>query len=243
MMSANPVALIMGAGEGSGGAHARRFARGGYTVCAVRRDAEKLSPLIETIKAEGGCAFAYGTDASCEGEVVSLVAAIEQDVGSIEVAIYNVGGLTKGSVTELSAKDFCSAWETSCLGAFLMGREVAKRMLPRKKGTLLFTGATSSLRGSAGFSGSAVGKHGIRALAQSLARELGPQGIHVAHTIIDGGIATPQIRERYADKISQLPPNALLEPDDLAEAYWQLHKQPKSIWTQELDLRPWVEKW
>jgi NAD(P)-dependent dehydrogenase (short-subunit alcohol dehydrogenase family) len=242
-MSVKPVALIMGVGEGSGAAHARRFSQGGYTVCVVRRNAEKLAPLIKQIKTAGGSAVGYGVDASCETEVVSLIASIEQDIGPIEVAIYNVGGLTKGSVTELLTKDFCSAWETSCLGAFLMGREVAKRMLPRKKGTLLFTGATSSLRGSAGFSGSAVGKHGIRALAQSLARELGPQGIHVAHTIIDGGVATPQIRELYADKISQLPPSALLEPDDLAEAYWQLHCQPKSTWTQELDLRPWVEKW
>jgi NAD(P)-dependent dehydrogenase (short-subunit alcohol dehydrogenase family) len=242
-MSVKPVALIIGAGEGSGGAHARRFSQGGYTVCVVRRNAEKLAPLIKQIETAGGSAVGYGVDASCETEVVNLIASIEQDIGPIEVAIYNAGGLTKGLVTELSTKDFCSAWEASCLGAFLMGREVARRMLPRKKGTLLFTGATSSLRGSAGFSGSAVGKHGIRALAQSLARELGPQGIHVAHTIIDGGIATPQIRKQYADKISQLPPNALLDPDDLAEAYWQLHKQPKSTWTQELDLRPWVEKW
>ncbi len=242
-MNQNAVALVIGAGEGSGSAFARRFAKGGYVACVARRNSEKLSSLVEQIEREGGQAHGFSVDAINEDEIVNLVATIEKDIGPIGVAIYNASSHIRALVTELSAADFRAGWESTCFGAFLMGREVAKRMLPREKGTILFTGATSSLRGSAGFAGSAPGKHGIRALAQSMARELAPKGIHVAHIIIDGGIDTPLIRERYADRIAKLPPDALLKPDDLAEAYWQLHMQPKSTWTQELDLRPWVEKW
>jgi NAD(P)-dependent dehydrogenase (short-subunit alcohol dehydrogenase family) len=238
-----PVALVVGAGEATGGAIARRFAREGYTACVARRSADKLEPLVATIEAAGGRARAFGADARREDEVEALVRTVEDEVGPIEVAVFNVGANVPCSILEESARKFVKIWELACLGGFLVGREAARRMVPRGQGTILFTGATASLRGGAGFAAFAGAKHGLRALAQSMARELGPKGIHVAHVVVDGAIDTAFIRENFPERYALKDRDGILDPEHIAEAYWQLHRQPRSAWTFEMDLRPWCEKW
>ncbi len=244
-MSRNDKAiLVIGAGESTGAAVAKRFAREGFIACVARRSGDKLAPLVEEIEAVGGRAVAYGTDARREEQVVELVESIERDVAPIEVAVFNVGANVKFGIRETTARVYYKVWEMACFGGFLMGREVAKAMVPRGRGTILYTGATASVRGAAGYSAFAGAKHAKRALAQSMARELGPLGIHVAHVVIDGPIDTPWIRENMADMLAERPEEAgLLDPDAIAEAYWQLHCQPRSAWTWEMDLRPWAEPW
>ena len=242
----NPVALIVGAGDATGGAIARRFARGGYTVCATRRSLDKLQPLLDRIKAEGGQAHGFASDARKEEEVVALIEQIESTVGPIEVLVFNIGANVSSSILDETARKYFKIWEMACLGGFLNGREVAKRMAARDgdghKGTIIFTGATASLRGSANFAAFAGAKHALRALAQSMARELGPRGIHVAHTIIDGAIDTEFIRENFPERYARKDSDGILNPDHIADNYWMLHKQPRDAWTHELDLRPWNEK-
>ncbi|OGA17638.1 MAG: hypothetical protein A3I63_03795 [Betaproteobacteria bacterium RIFCSPLOWO2_02_FULL_66_14] len=242
-MTESRAALIVGAGDSTGGAIARRFAREGYVACVTRRHAEKLNPLVAGIEAAGGKARAFGSDARREDEVVALVETIERDIGPIEVAVYNVGGNVRFPIREMSSRVYFKVWEMGALGGFLMGREVAKRMVPRGRGTMVFTGATASLRAGAGFAAFAGAKHALRALAQSLARELGPLGIHVAHVVIDGAIDTPFIRETFPERYALKDRDGILDPEAIAENYWQLHRQPRSAWTHELDLRPWIEKW
>lgn len=241
-MTQSRAALIVGAGDSTGGAIARRFAREGYVACVTRRHAEKLQPLVAQIEAGGGRARAFGSDARKEEAAVALVETIEREVGPIEVAVYNVGGNVRVPIRELSSRVYFKTWEMGAFGGFLMGREMAKVMVPRGRGTILFTGATASLRGGAGFAAFAGAKHALRALAQSLARELGPQGIHVAHVVIDGAIDTPFIRENFPERYALKEKDGILDPDAIAENYWQLHRQPRSAWTHELDLRPWIEK-
>jgi NAD(P)-dependent dehydrogenase (short-subunit alcohol dehydrogenase family) len=175
--------------------------------------------------------------------VIELITRIERDIAPIEVAVFNVGGNVRFGITETTAQVYRKVWEMGCFAGFLVGREVAKVMLPRKQGTILFTGATASLRGSAGFAAFAGAKHGLRSLSQSMARELGPQGIHVAHVVIDGAIDTPYIAERFPERYALKNQDGILSPDAIAENYWQLHRQHRSAWTHELDLRPWIEKW
>jgi NAD(P)-dependent dehydrogenase (short-subunit alcohol dehydrogenase family) len=237
------VALVIGAGDATGGAIARRFAREGFTACITRRNAHKLAPLVARIESEKGKARAFGSDARKEEETVALVAGIERDIGPIEVAAFNIGANVRFPIRETTARVYFKVWEMACFAGFLMGREVAKVMVPRGRGTILFTGATASLRGSAGFSAFAGAKHALRALAQSMARELGPQGIHVAHPIIDGAIDTEFIRSNFPDRYALKERHGILSPDAIAEAYWQLHLQPRSAWTHEMDLRPWIETW
>jgi NAD(P)-dependent dehydrogenase (short-subunit alcohol dehydrogenase family) len=241
-----PVALIVGAGDATGGAIARRFARGGYTVCITRRSLDKLQPLVEQIEAGGGKAHAFASDARKEEDVVALIEQIESTVGPIEVLVFNIGANVPSSILDETARKYFKIWEMACLGGFLNGREVAKRMVARDgeghKGTIIFTGATASLRGSANFAAFAGAKHALRALAQSMARELGPRGIHVAHTIIDGAIDTEFIRENFPERYALKDSDGILNPDHIAENYWMLHKQPRDAWTHELDLRPWSEK-
>jgi NAD(P)-dependent dehydrogenase (short-subunit alcohol dehydrogenase family) len=236
-------ALIIGAGDATGGAIARRFAREGYTTCVSRRNAEKLVPLVQTIEAEGGRALACPADARREEEMIALVEKIETDVGPIEVAVFNIGANVPSSILEETARKYFKIWEMACFGGFLMGREVARRMVPRGQGTILFTGATASLRGANGFTAFAGAKHALRALAQSMARELGPKGIHVAHIVIDGAIDTEFIRENFPARYALKDRDGILNPDHIAEAYWQVHIQPRTAWTHELDLRPWSEAW
>ena len=235
--------LVIGAGDATGGAVARRFAREGYVACVTRRSEEKLAPLVERIRAEGGEAHGFGSDARKEEEMVALVDRVERDIAPIEVAVFNVGANVRFDVTETTSRVYFKVWEMACFGGFLMGREVARRMLPRVRGTIIFTGATASLRGRADFSAFAGAKHGLRALAQSMARELGPRGIHVAHPIIDGAIDTDFIRTTFPDLYARKEEGGILDPEHIAEAYWQLHLQPRDAWTHEMDLRPWTESW
>ncbi|MFP6654526.1 MAG: SDR family oxidoreductase [Myxococcota bacterium] len=242
-MASRPVAVIFGAGEGLGGAIARRFARGGYHVCVVRRQAEKLNGLCEAIRESDGVATAFGVDARKEEPVVDFFTQVEKEIGPIEVAVHNIGANVSIPVVDFEARKYFKIWEMACFSGFLVGREAARRMLARGKGTILFTGATASTRGRQGMAGFAGAKHALRALAQSMARELGPQGIHVAHTIVDGPIDMPWIRENFPKLVAERPKDGLLQPDDLAESYWMLHKQARSAWTFELDMRPFMEPW
>jgi NAD(P)-dependent dehydrogenase (short-subunit alcohol dehydrogenase family) len=242
----SPVALVIGAGDATGGAIARRFAHGGYTVCATRRSLDKLQPLLERIRAEGGQARGFGSDARKEDEVVALVEQIESTIGPIEVLVFNIGANAPSGILDETARRYFKIWEMACMAGFLNGREVAKRMVARggegHNGTIIFTGATASLRGSANFAAFAGAKHALRALAQSMARELGPRGIHVAHVIIDGAIDTEFIRENFPERYALKERDGILNPDHIAEAYWMLHRQPRDAWTHELDLRPWMEE-
>ena len=236
-------ALIVGAGDATGGAIARRFARQGYTACVTRRSADKLAPLVERIQAEGGQARAFGSDARDEAAVGLLVQTIEAEVGPIEVAVFNIGANVRFNVTDTTERVYRKVWEMGALAGFLMGRDVARVMLPRGRGTILYTGATASLRGGAGFAAFAGAKHALRALAQSMARELGAQGIHVAHVVVDGAIDTAFIAQNFPERYALKAQQGILDPDHIADNYWHLHQQPRSAWTHELDLRPWLETW
>jgi NAD(P)-dependent dehydrogenase (short-subunit alcohol dehydrogenase family) len=237
------VALVVGAGDATGGAIARRFARGGLVACVVRRQAAQLEPLVAQIEAEGGRAFGFGSDARKEEEVVKLVAKIEDEVGPIDVLVFNIGANVPCGILEETSRKYFKIWEMACFGGFLYGREVAKRMVARGRGTILFTGATASLRGSAGFAAFAGAKHALRGLAQSMARELGPKNVHVAHVVVDGAIDTEFIRENFPERYATKQADGILNPDHIAENYWHLHMQPRDAWTHELDLRPWSERW
>jgi NAD(P)-dependent dehydrogenase (short-subunit alcohol dehydrogenase family) len=242
-MTERKVALVVGAGDATGGAIARRFAREGYTACVTRRTADKLAPLVERIQSEGGQARAFGSDARDEAAMVGLVATIEREVGPIEVAVFNIGANVRFAVTDTTERVYRKVWEMGALAGFLMGREVAGAMLPRGRGTILFTGATASLRGGANFAAFAGAKHALRALAQSMARELGPQGLHVAHVVIDGAIDTAFIAQNFPERYALKDQAGILDPEDIADNYWHLHQQHRSAWTHELDLRPWMETW
>jgi NAD(P)-dependent dehydrogenase (short-subunit alcohol dehydrogenase family) len=241
-MSTSKAALVIGAGDATGGAIARRFAREGFIACVTRRNADKLQPLVDRIKADGGQAHGFGSDARDEAQMAELVATIERDIAPIEVAVFNIGANVRFTITETTERVYRKVWEMGALAGFLMGREVAKVMVPRGRGTIVFTGATSSLRGSAGFAAFAGAKHALRALAQSMARELGPQGIHVAHVVIDGAIDTEFIRANFPERYALKDRDGILSPDAIADNYWLLHRQHRSAWTHELDLRPWIEK-
>ena len=242
-MTDKKAVLVIGAGDATGGAIARRFAREGYIACVTRRTADKLAPLVAQIEAAGGKAVPFGSDARKEEEVVRLITHIEREVAPIEVAVFNVGGNVRFGITETTTRVYTKVWEMAALAGFLMGREVARVMLPRARGSIFFTGATASLRGREGFAAFAGAKHALRALAQSMARELGPQGIHVAHTVIDGAIDTAFIAQNFPERYALKASDGILNPDAIAEAYWQLHCQQRSAWTHELVLRPWSETW
>src|SRR5574337_142955 len=232
--------LVVGAGDATGSAIAQRFAREGYVACMTRRSADKLQPLVEQIQAAGGEAHGFGSDARKEEEMVALVQKIETEIAPIEVAVFNIGANVRFGITETTARVYFKVWEMACFGGFLMGREAAKVMLPRGRGTIIFTGATASLRGREGFAAFAGAKHGLRALAQSMARELWPKGIHVAHPVIDGAIDTEWSRSNFPDRYAAKANQGIVDPEHIAEAYWQIHNQPRDAWTHETELRPWV---
>ena len=236
-------ALIIGAGDATGGAIARRFAREGYVACVVRRSADKLEPLVKAIEASGGTARAFGVDARKEDEMITLCETIEREIGPIEVAVFNIGANVNFGIRETTARVYFKVWEMACFAGFLMGREAAKHMVPRARGTIIFTGASASMRGRSGFSAFSGAKHALRSLAQCMAKEIGPQGVHVAHTVIDGAIDTAWIRENFPDRHALKAQDGILDPDAIAENYWMLHQQPRTAWTHELDLRPWMEAW
>ena len=212
-------------------------------MCVARRTEAALKPLVDQITAEGGRALAFGLDARREDAVVNFFEHIEAQVGPVEVLVFNVGGNVRFPVLETTAQKYFKVWEMCALAGFLAAREAARVMLPRGRGTLLFTGATASLWGAAGFSAFAGGKAALRALVQSMAREFGPQGLHVAHVIIDGLIDTAFAREHFAQRVAEAGPEGILNPGHIAEAYWWLHSQPRDAWTFELDLRPSIERW
>jgi NAD(P)-dependent dehydrogenase (short-subunit alcohol dehydrogenase family) len=253
-MSNKKVCLVIGAGDATGGAVAKRFASEGYVACVTRRTLDKLQPLLDDIHKAGGVAHGFGSDARKEDEVIALIDHIESSIGPIDVLVFNIGANSPNSILTETARRYTKMWEMACLAGFLNGREVAKRMVSREKdtdqetsgiahrGTIIFTGATASLRGSANFAGFSGGKMALRGLAQSMARELGPLGIHVAHTIIDGAIDTEFIRTLFPDKYALKEHGGILNPDHIADAYWMLHQQPRDAWTHELDLRPYMEK-
>ncbi|MEO6800271.1 MAG: SDR family NAD(P)-dependent oxidoreductase [Rhodanobacter sp.] len=237
MTSSLPCTVIVGVGPGLGAALAERFAHEGHAVALLARSDGPRDTIIERIRADGGSARGYDCDVR---EPKSVAAAFEQVRGTLgdpQVLIYNAGLFAQGGLLELSPADFENAWRVNCFGGFLAAREVAHEMLEQGRGTLLFTGATAALRGGARFAGLAVGKFGLRALAQSLARELGPTGIHVAHIVIDGQIGSPAAHQRSPER----PADSFLEPAAIAEAYWRLHTQPRTAWTLEQDLRPYIE--
>jgi NAD(P)-dependent dehydrogenase (short-subunit alcohol dehydrogenase family) len=238
--------LIVGAGDFIGAAIARRFAAGGFSVAAARRNGDKLAPLIAEIERSGGSARGYTLDARDEAQVSELFAELERSVGPLEVVVFNIGANVNFPLRETSSRVFRKVWEMGCYAGFLTGREAAKYMVPRRRGSILFTGATASVRGGKGYAAFASAKFGLRALAQSMARELGPDNIHVAHLVIDAGVDTAWVRERIqasgADP-SALPEHTLMSPASIAETFWTLHRQPADAWTFELDLRPYRESW
>jgi NAD(P)-dependent dehydrogenase (short-subunit alcohol dehydrogenase family) len=242
----NKVALIIGAGDATGGAIARRFAREGYTTCVTRRSLDKLQALLEQIRAEGGTAHGFASDARTDDEVVALVEQIESTLGPIEVMVFNIGANAPSSILDETARKYFKIWEMACFGGFLNAREVAKRMVQRDgdghKGTIIFTGATASLRGGANFAAFSGAKMALRALAQSMARELGPKGIHVAHVVVDGAIDTAFIRDNFPARYALKDQDGILNPEHIADTYWMLHRQPRDAWTHEMDLRPYMEK-
>lgn len=238
-------ALIIGAGDATGGAIARAFAEEGYTACVSRRPrhADKLEQLAQSIRDGGHDSRAFPADARDEAAVIQMVETIERDVGPIEVAVFNIGANVRFGITETTAQVYRKVWEMAAFAGFLMGREVAKHMVQRQRGTIIFTGATASVRGGTGFSAFSGAKAALRMLAQSMARELGPQNIHVAHTVIDGGIDTEFVRGLRPDFEAAKANDLLLSPQAIAAQYVGLHKQHRSAWTHELDLRPWGEAW
>jgi NAD(P)-dependent dehydrogenase (short-subunit alcohol dehydrogenase family) len=242
-MSDKKAILVIGAGDATGSAIARRFAREGYIACVTRRNADKLVPLVDEIRAAGGEAHGFGSDARKEEEMVALVEKIEREIAPIEVAVFNIGANVRYGITDTTARVYFKVWEMACFGGFLMGREAAKAMLPRGRGTIVFTGATASLRGREGYAAFAGAKHALRALAQSMARELWPKGIHVAHPVIDGAIETEFIRTNAPARYALKDQGGILSPESIAEAYWQIHMQPRDAWTHETELRPWMEAW
>lgn len=238
-------AVIIGAGDATGGAIARAFAKEGYDACVVRRPRhlDQLEHLAQTIRDDGGRAHAFGIDARDEDQMTALFDQIETEIGPIEIMVFNIGANVNFPIEETSARVYRKVWEMAAFAGFLAGREAARKMIPRQRGTVIFTGATASVRGGTGYSAFAGAKFALRALAQSMARELGPKNIHVAHALIDGAIDSPFIREILPDVDALRSEDRILDPDAIAQAYVMLHRQPRSAWTQELDLRPWAESW
>lgn len=243
MSESKKVVLVIGAGDATGGAIAKRFAREGYIACVTRRSADKLKPLVDEIIADSGQAHGFASDARKEEDVAELVETIERDIGPIEAFVFNIGANVPCSILDETARKYFKIWEMACFAGFLTAQAVARRMVTRQRGTILFTGATAGLRGAAGFAAFAGAKHGIRALAQSMARELGPRGIHVGHVVVDGAIDTAFIRDTFPDVYARKDQDGILDPEHIADNYWHLHAQPRDAWTFELDLRPWQEKW
>jgi NAD(P)-dependent dehydrogenase (short-subunit alcohol dehydrogenase family) len=243
-VSEGGVALVVGAGPGLGASICRRFARGGHTAVGLRRrHGDELDALCREIEAEGGRAFGFECDVRSEESVEQIFERVEKEIGSIEVVVFNPGANVNFPIRDTTARVFRKVWEMACFGGFLVGREAARRMVPRGRGTILFTGATASLRGNPGFAAFASAKAGLRNLAQSMARELGSEGIHVAHVVVDGGIDGAFIREAMGDRLAEAPPDSILQPDDIAETYWAIHSQKRSAWSFEVDVRPWLERW
>jgi NAD(P)-dependent dehydrogenase (short-subunit alcohol dehydrogenase family) len=241
------VAILVGAGDAIGAAVARRFAQGGYTVCICRREAAKSQGLVDELTTAGHRIHAFSVDARQEAEVQKLFAEVESNIGPIEVCLFNAGSNVNKPLIETTEKLFFKAWELACYAGFLVGREAARVMLPRGRGTIFFTGATASIRGGQGFAPFSSAKFALRAVAQAMARELGPKNIHVVHLIIDAGVDSEAIHQRMKAargiEANDIPPDSLTKTSSIAEAYWFAHQQSRDGWTHELDLRPSAERW
>ena len=237
-------AIIIGAGDATGAALTKKFAINGYKVCPVRRfrNIDKVNALASEINESGGWAKGFGVDARDEDAIKSLFKEIENEVAPIDVVIFNPGANVFFSIEETTSRVFKKVWEMAAFAGFLSGREAARYMKKRNEGSIFFTGATASMRGSSGFSAFSSAKFARRAVSQSMARELGPLGIHVAHFVIDGAIDTAFIKETFPDIYALKEKDGILQPDAIADAYWFVHTQHKSAWTHELDLRPYMEK-
>jgi NAD(P)-dependent dehydrogenase (short-subunit alcohol dehydrogenase family) len=240
-------AAVIGAGDYIGAAIAKRFAAEGFTIFAGRRNGEKLAPLVSEIEARGGRIFARSLDARKEDEITAFLRDADKHA-PLEVCIFNIGANVNYPLLETTERVFRKVWEMACYAGFLAGREAARLMLPRGRGCIFFTGATASLRGGVGYAAFASAKFGLRAVAQSAARELGPRNIHVAHLIIDAGVDTAWVRERIKERegeapLNNLDPGRLMRPASVADAYWQLYQQPHDAWTFELEIRPFGETW
>jgi NAD(P)-dependent dehydrogenase (short-subunit alcohol dehydrogenase family) len=244
-MAQRSSAIVVGVGppRGLGAAIARRFAHEGFRVTIMGRSAEKLAASLDELRGLGADVDSVVGDVTDEALVRRVVAEADRPGAPLEVAVFNAGGNWPRGFREMDAEFVEGMWRVNALAGFFFAKAALDVMLPRQRGTLLFTGASGSLRGKAMFGGFAQGKAALRALAQSAAREFGPQGIHVAQVIVDGMIDGDRINTRFPELKAQRPPDALLDPDAIADNFWLLHRQPRSAWTHELDLRPWVENW
>ena len=240
-MNEPPIALVAGVGDGLGRAAARRFARAGHTAVLVARKEERLRRIAEEIAAEGGRAVVKPTDLRFEDRVKALFDDVAS-LGRLDAVVFNAGAQHRQSFLDIEPAMFEKVWRLGCHAGFMVGRAAAKQMAAHRKGTIIFTGATSAIRGGAEFTAFAAAKAGLRSVAQSMARSLGPHGIHVCHVIVDGVIDMPAIHERFPELAASLPDDGMLEPDAIAETYYALHCQDRSAWTLEADLRPWCER-
>jgi NAD(P)-dependent dehydrogenase (short-subunit alcohol dehydrogenase family) len=245
--SRHQTAAVIGAGDYIGAAIARKFASEGFTVFAGRRRGEKLAPLLAEIETAGGQIVGRSLDARKEEEIAAFL----QDADTtapLEICVFNIGANVNSPLLETTERVFRKVWELACYAGFLAGREAARLMLPRGRGAIFFTGATASLRGGSGYAAFASAKFGLRAVAESAARELGPQNIHVAHLIIDAGVDTAWVRERIKERegeaaLANLAPGRLMRPQSVAEAYWQIYQEPRDAWSFEREIRPFAESW
>jgi NAD(P)-dependent dehydrogenase (short-subunit alcohol dehydrogenase family) len=243
----NATAAVIGAGDYIGAAIAKKFAAEGFTIFAGRRNGDKLAPLVSEIEAMGGKISARSLDARKEEDITAFLNEADADK-PLEVCIFNVGANVNFPILDTTERLFRKVWEMACYSGFLAGREAARHMLAHGKGNIFFTGATASLRGGVGYAAFASAKFGLRAVAESMARELGPKNIHVAHLIIDAGVDTAFVRERIREHegieaLQELDPGRLMRPASIAETYWQLYQQSRDAWTFETQIRPFGEKW
>jgi NAD(P)-dependent dehydrogenase (short-subunit alcohol dehydrogenase family) len=240
-------AAVIGAGDYIGGAIVKKFASEGFAVFAGRRHGDKLAPLVAEVEATGGRIVGRSLDARKEDEITAFLQ--EADAAApLEVCVFNIGANVNFSLLETTERVFRKVWELACYAGFLTGREAARLMLPRGRGNIFFTGATAGLRGGIGYAAFASAKFGLRAVAQTAARELGPRGIHVAHLVIDAGVDTGWVRERIKERegeaaLANLAPGRLMRPAAVAEAYWQIYQEPRDAWSFEREIRPFAEKW
>jgi NAD(P)-dependent dehydrogenase (short-subunit alcohol dehydrogenase family) len=243
--SEKPVAVVAGVGasRGVGAAVARRFAAGGFHLVLAGRTKERVDSVAQEIADQGGAAEALQTDVTVEADVDRLMACADGLGAGLRAAIYNVGNNRRGRIADLDMAVFEQAWRENAFGGAMFARAAARHMLPRGEGTMIFTGATASVRSRPPFAPFAAAKAALRSVAMGAAREFGPSGIHVAHVVIDGGIDGEQLRSRYPDRVAEMGPDGLLNPDQIADAYWALHAQGRSAWTFELDVRPFGENW
>jgi NAD(P)-dependent dehydrogenase (short-subunit alcohol dehydrogenase family) len=240
-------AAVIGAGDFIGGAIARKFAAEGFAVFAGRRNGDKLAPLVQSIEASGDRIHARALDARSEDDIAAFLQEADREA-PLEVCIFNIGANVNFPLLETTSRVFRKVWELACYAGFLTGREAARLMLPHGRGAIFFTGATASMRGGVGYAAFAAAKAGLRAVAQSTARELGPKNIHVVHLVIDAGVDTEWVRNRVRERegeeaLRSLPPDRLMRPEAVAEAYWHLYRQPRDAWTFEMEIRPFAEKW